>query len=413
MANKSLKMGALIAGGLLLMAGLFRALAPAPARVELIEASRGPMAVTVTAEGITRIRDTWTITAPVGGALARSPVDVGDPVLAEETVVAIIEPAEPPFLDARARQLAEASVAEARAAVHLAEANLYRARTELSHFASELTRYRALAERGTLSTAALEDASQAVVSARAARDVAASDLDMRRATLQRMLAQLAEPKLRAAGAPPGECCLQLTSPGSGVVLSVRDLNARRVEAGAPLLTVGDPQDLEVRVDLLSQDAIEVAPGTEALLERWGGVGLLEARVTEVEPSAFTRISALGIEEQRVPVVLELLTPPESRVGLGDQYRVVVRLVLWSDEAVLRVPQSALFRHAGGWALYVAEAGRARLRPVEVGRVSTVWAQILGGVTAGEQVIAYPGAAITPGARVRSEARSEPLSETRG
>ncbi|WP_367397322.1 efflux RND transporter periplasmic adaptor subunit [Roseovarius sp. PS-C2] len=382
----------------LVLGGLVWALLPAPVLVDLVAARRAQMQVTVSAEGITRVRDTWLVTAPVTGQARRSPVHVGDAVSAGETIVAAIEPAEPPFLDARDRRLAEAAVVEAEAAVRLAEAGLSRAETELTHLEAELDRARALSDRGTLAQAMLEDAVQAALSARAARDVAQSDLDMRRATLARMEAQLEGPETRGLD-EPASCCVKIAAPRTGVVLDLVDESARLVKAGETLLTIGDPQDLEIYVDLLSNDAIGVVPGTRARIERWGGDTVLDAEVRQVEPSAFTRVSALGIDEQRVPVVLDILSPAAVRAGLGDRYRVYVTLVTWEGEDVLQVPQSALFRSAGEWALFVEENGRAAQRSVEVGRMSGDWAEIVLGVEEGARVIAYPASSIENGTRI--------------
>lgn len=400
---RTITVGAIVA---LILGGLIWALRPAPVLVDLVTARYGPMQVTVSAEGITRVQDTWRITAPVSGEVGRSPVHVGDAVTVGDTVVAMIEPAEPPFLDARARRLAVAAVAEAEAAVRLAEANLFRAETELTHFEAELDRTRALTERGTRSTAMLEDSEQAALSARAARDVARSELDMRRATLARMQAQLEGPETPAEDGP-ATCCVEIIAPRSGVVLDLADESARMVTAGELLLTIGDPTDLEIRVDLLSNDAIGVAPGTHARIERWGGDLVLEAEVRQIEPSAFTRVSALGIEEQRVPVILDIMTPASERAGLGDRYRVYVTLVTWESANVLQVPQSALFRAAGQWALFVAVDGRAVRRPVEVGQMSGDWAEIVSGITEGERVVAYPGSSI------QERTRLEPRQTTTG
>ncbi len=383
------------------LGALVWALLPSPVLVDLVPVRQGPMQATVSAEGTTRIRETWRVTAPVTGEVMRAPVHVGEAVIGGETVVAVIEPAEPPFLDTRDRRLAEASVTEAQAAVRLAEASLLRAGTELSHLETELARYVELAQRGTAPETALADARQAVLSAQAARDVALSDLDMRRATLARTEAQLAGPEARELDSVRSECCIRLTAPRTGTVLDVADENARLVQAGETLLTIGDPVDLEIRVDLLSSDAVGVTRGTRAVVDRWGGESLIEAEVRQIEPSAFTRISALGIEEQRVPLVLDILTPPEERVGLGDQYRVYVTLVTWAAEDVIQVPQSTLFRNSGRWALFVEDAGRANLRAVDVGRMTGEWAQILSGVEVGERVVAYPGSTIEPGVRLKA------------
>ncbi len=384
---------------LAVIGGLFWALLPQPVPVDLVKARIAPMEVTVTAEGMTRIREPWQVTAPVTGNTTRSPVETGDHVTAGETIVAVIQPAEPAFLDARARRLAEAAVTEAEAAVKLAEAQLERADVELIHFEAELERNKTLAQRGTVSVTMLENSAQAAASARAARQAAQAELELTRATLDRARAQLMGPEAPEAGGAISECCIRLTAPVSGTVLDVADQNARLVQAGAPLLSIGDLDDLEIEVDLLSADTIGIAPGTRAHVERWGGEGVIEAEVRRIDPSAFTRISALGIEEQRVRLLLDITSPPENRAGLGDRYRVYVRIVVWSAQDVLQVPRAALFRQDGQWALFVAQDDRAAIRIVETGRMTADWVQIISGIADGESVVAYPGSRVDAGVRL--------------
>ena len=384
---------------LAVIGGLFWALLPQPVPVDLVKARIAPMEVTVTAEGMTRIREPWQVTAPVTGNTTRSPVETGDHVTAGETIVAVIQPAEPAFLDARARRLAEAAVTEAEAAVKLAEAQLERADVELIHFEAELERNKTLAQRGTVSVTMLENSAQAAASARAARQAAQAELELTRATLDRARAQLMGPEAPEAGGAISECCIRLTAPVSGTVLDVADQNARLVQAGAPLLSIGDLDDLEIEVDLLSADTIGIAPGTRAHVERWGGEGMIEAEVRRIDPSAFTRISALGIEEQRVRLLLDITSPPENRAGLGDRYRVYVRIVVWSAQDVLQVPRAALFRQDGQWALFVAQDDRAAIRIVETGRMTADWVQIISGIADGESVVAYPGSRVDAGVRL--------------
>lgn len=384
---------------LAVIGGLFWALLPQPVPVDLVKARIAPMEVTVTAEGMTRIREPWQVTAPVTGNTTRSPVETGDHVTAGETIVAVIQPAEPAFLDARARRLAEAAVTEAEAAVKLAEAQLERADVELIHFEAELERNKTLAQRGTVSVTMLENSAQAAASARAARQAALAELELTRATLDRARAQLMGPEAPEAGGAISECCIRLTAPVSGTVLDVADQNARLVQAGAPLLSIGDLDDLEIEVDLLSADTIGIAPGTRAHVERWGGEGVIEAEVRRIDPSAFTRISALGIEEQRVRLLLDITSPPENRAGLGDRYRVYVRIVVWSAQDVLQVPRAALFRQDGQWALFVAQDDRAAIRIVETGRMTADWVQIISGIADGESVVAYPGSRVDAGVRL--------------
>ena len=388
---------------LTVIGGLLWALLPQPVPVNMVTARVAPMEVTVTAEGMTRIRDPWQVTAPVTGNTTRSPVDTGDRVTAGKTVVAVIQPAEPAFLDARARRLAEAAVTEAEAAVKLAEAQLDRADVESSHFEAELARNKTLAARGTISVTVLENSAQATASARAARQAAQAELELTRATLDRARAQLMGPETPEAVGAISDCCIRLTAPVSGTVLEVADLNARLVQAGARLLSIGDLDDLEFEVDLLSADTIGIASGTRAHVERWGGEGVIDARVRRIDPSAFTRVSALGIEEQRVRLLLDITSPPDKRAGLGDRYRVYVRIVVWEGQDVLQVPRAALFRQDGQWALFVAEDDRAAIRSVETGRMNADWVQIIAGIAEGEAVVAYPGSRVAAG--VRLEARS--------
>jgi HlyD family secretion protein len=377
----------------------FWALRPVPVQVDLATARVAPMEVTVSAEGVTRVRDPWTVTAPLTGTAIRSPVEVGDAVRRGETIVAVIQPAEPAFLDDRARLQAEAAVTEAEAAVRLAEVKLARAEADLAYADSQLARNRALAARGTVPQRILEDSEQAAATAATALEAARFELDLNRATLARMQAQLHGPELRGEDAAPGDCCIRIPAPLDGTVLAVTEMDARLVQAGSPLLTIGNLTDLEIETDLLSSDAVRVAEGALAHVERWGGPGTIDARVRRIDPAGFTRVSALGIEEQRVGVHLDILTPPEGRPGLGDQYRVFVRIVVWSDKAVLQVPQSALFRHQDGWAVFRAAGGRAVLTPVQIGHAHDTAAEVLSGLAEGDVVIAYPGNSVTDGARI--------------
>lgn len=387
-------------GGLVLAGALVWAMWPEPAAVDMGTVARGPMQVTVSAEGITRVREPYTITAPITGSLTRSPVQVGDRVVRGESVVAVIQPAEPALMDARSRLQAEAAVTEAEATVRLAEANVVRAQSDLSHASTQLERNRELAERGTIPRRMLEDMEQAHVTATQALSAARSELDMHRATLARMQAQLMGPSLVQMPVNGGDaCCVRIVAPETGTVLDVTDTSARLVQAGAPLLSIGDIADLEIELDLLSADAVRVPPQARALIERWGGDSVLEARVRRVEPAAFTRVSALGIEEQRVRLRLDILTPPDARAGLGDRFRVFVRVVLWEGEEIVQLPQAALFRHDGGWAVFRVIEGRAVLTPVQIGRQAGGQAELLGGLEEGATVVMYPASSLSDGARV--------------
>lgn len=376
---------------------------PRAIAVDLAEVRRGPLQVTVTAEGMTRVRDPYLVTAPVSGIAARSPVEIGDAVVAGETVVALIEPAAPGFLDARARRQAEAAVSEAEAALRLAEANLARAEGDLAHAEAQFRRNAELASRGIVSQQMLEDTQIARDTARSAEAAARSAVELQQATLARMQAQLVGPVTGKAPETDTACCVEVLSPQSGTVLSVENESERLVIAGMPLVTIGDLGDLEIETDLLSSDAVRIAPGARAFLERWGGDRTVEARVRQVEPAGFTKISSLGIEEQRVRVRLDFVDPPKARPTLGDGYRVYVRLVLWEAEDVLQVPVSALFRNQGTWAVFRDVDGRARLTPVEVGHQNARDAQVMSGLDEGDRVVSFPGNTLEEGDRIRGRA----------
>jgi len=375
------------------------ALWPRPLLVDLVRVATGPMVVMVSAEGVTRVRETWTVTAPISGTLTRSPVREGDAVIKDVTEVAQILPGAAPLLDARARAQAEAAVTEAEAAVRQAEVALAQSAANADHAQAQLARDRALAERGTISARALEDSMQTMRTASAALEAARFDLDLHRATLERVKAQLDGPRIAAGTPEAGDCCIRLRAPQTGTILTVTDLNARPVQAGEVLVTMADLQDLKVEVDLLSTDAVRVRPGAAARIERWGGPSVLEARVDRVDPAGFTRVSALGIEEQRVRLHLDFVTPPEARAGLGDGYRVFVRVVVWSTDAVRQIPESALFRDAGGWAVFRAVEGRARLTPVTIGPAQDGMVAVESGLADGDLVVAYPGNRIAEGAAI--------------
>lgn len=379
--------------------GLTWAFWPEPVAVDIVEARSGPIQVTVAAEGVTRVRNPYHVTAPITGTASRAPLQVGDTVIRDSTVVATIQPAEPAFLDARARAEAEAAVTEAQAAVRLAQANQLRAQAELAYAESQLARNRELAARGAIPQRVLEDTQQQVETQRAALAATESEQEMRYATLMRAQAQLMGPSAPMADAEPSTCCVDMRAPVSGTVLALAETSARLVQAGERLLTIGDLNDLEIEVDLLSSDAVRLATGARAWIERWGGADALDARLRRIDPQGFTRVSALGIEEQRVRVYLDFESPPETRSGLGDAFRVFVRVIVDEAEDTLQVPVSTLFRHGEDWAVFRVEDGRAVLAIVDTGLRTQSDVEIRAGLSPGDQIIAYPGDRVTQGARV--------------
>jgi HlyD family secretion protein len=392
----------IVVGVVALGALAFWAMRPQPMAVDLATIDRGDLILSVEDEGRTRIRDIYVVSAPMGGTVLRSPLDVGDAVVAGETEVAFIRPVTPEFLDARSRAEAEAAIEAARAAVQLASAQELEASADWSFQQSELNRIAELARRDIVSQrefdrarAAVNAASARVASAQATLAVRERELEAARARLT--VPQTIDPHRPEAGT---DCCLRLHAPITGETLAVHHRSETVVRGGEPLVEFGDPRLLEAEVELLSSEAVRVRPGLRAEIDGWGGDTILAARVRRVESAGFTKVSALGIEEQRVRVVLDFEDPPEAREGLGHGFRVVARIVLDEFEDVLRVPLGALFRQAGDWAVFVAdEDGIARLRHITPGTRDGSFAIVEDGLEAGERVILYPSDRIADGVPV--------------
>lgn len=385
--------------GLLAMAGLVYAFWPQPVPVDIAPVGRGELRVTIGGEGRTRVREIYVVSAPTSGYLRRIERHVGDPVGARDTVLATIQPTDPTFLDRRARAQAEASVKAAQAAFALAEAERARAEAELDFARAELRRSEELARRNTISQSDLDRARLRMRTQEAALATADATVTMRRYELETARAALIEPG-EAVGVDEGSlCCVDVRSPVNGQILRLIHESEGVVAAGEPLLEIGDPRDLEIVVDLLSSDAVRVGVDAAVLIEDWGGASTLAGRVRRVEPYGFTKLSALGIEEQRVNVIIDLEDPPDRWRSLGHGFRVDARIVVWSDADVLKLPLGALFREGDDWAVFVTENGRARLRRVKISHINNREAEIVEGLREGEAVILYPGDRIADGARV--------------
>jgi HlyD family secretion protein len=384
--------------GALLALGLFLAFRPQAVPVDLTAAKRGPLRVTVDEEGETRVRDVFVLSAPVSGRAKRVELDVGEPVVAAETVVVEIEPIDPTLLDARSEIEGEAAIRAAEAALDLARSEVKRAEAELAFARSEFERQSSLNARGIVAERALDSARRELLTRRAAVDTARAALEERSFDLDRAKARLVSPL--EAEDPHGHCeCIPIHAPVSGRVLRVMHESEGVVQAGEPLVEIGDPADLEIVVDLLSADAVKVDQGQRVIIEEWGGEKPLEGRVRRIEPMGFTKVSALGIEEQRVNVIIDLVSPHEEWHRLGHGYRVEVRIVLWEDDDVLALPLSSFFRQDDGWAVFVVEDGVAHVRPVERGRKTGLRAQVVSGLEPGETVVLYPNDQVAEGVRV--------------
>lgn len=363
--------------GLIVVLGL--GLRPQPAPVETARAVFGALRATVSEEGKTRIKQRYVVSSPVTGQLRRVPFKPGA-ALTTGDVVAVIEPMAASPLDARTRALAEARREAAAAALE---------KTRVAHdlAQAELARIEAMFAAQTVSP-------QDRDTARLRETAAALEVAQTLGTLRSAEAELAD-----AG-PAAQARIEVRAPAAGRVLRVFQESERPVTAGTPLVEVGDPADIEVVIELLSRDGAALAAGTRVELEQWGGAKPLEGRVRLVEPAAFTKISALGVEEQRVNVVADITTPLNERESLGDNFRVEARVIVWENSNVLKVPVSALFRQGADWAVYVVRGGRATLVSVQVGRLSGTEAQITGGLKEGDEVILYPGDRIKDGQRVK-------------
>jgi HlyD family secretion protein len=372
-------------------AAFVRAFRSPPVLVDTAVVERGRLEVTVEDDGRTRVRERYVVSAPVDGELLRVALDPGAAVLAGETVLAEFAPRAVVPLDARERAQVEARVAAAEAALERARAEEGRAAAALDYARIDLQRQRQLGESGIESAERLD---------RAVRDERAAAEALRAAGFQVAVAghQLVEARaLLLEGGTGSARALALRSPIDGVVLRLHEESARTLVAGAPILEVGDVAHLEIVADLLSQDAVAVRPGMEALVEGWGPEGsALRGTVRHVEPAGYTKISALGVEEQRVDVLVD---PLETWDALRDGFRVELRIVVWRGEDVLVVPTGALFRAGERWAAFVVEDEHAVRRDVELGRRGGLQAEVLSGLAEGERVVLYPSELIEPGARV--------------
>lgn len=374
------------------------ALQPRPVEVEVAVVTRAPMSVEIEETGQTRVREIYRISAPVSGRIDRALLKVGDRVNAGKTVVATIHPMDPPFMDARSRAEAEARVEAARAAVKLAEASLSQAKATLELAEADYRRALRLATSDSIPTAQLEARRIDVELKEAQMESAAASVRLRRAELASAKAALIQPGTAAGrenGPQGSDCCVRLTAPIDGVVLSLAVKSEQVVQAGAPLAEIGDPSDLEVVVDLLSSDAVRVRPDTPATLIDWGG-DPIPAVVRRIDPAGFVRVSALGIEERRVNAILD---PKGPVAGLGHGFEVRVRLAIWQSDDVLQVPLTALFRQGNDWAVFTIEEGVARERIVEVGHTNGRMAEITGGLGEGARVVDFPGDLVSDGVQV--------------
>jgi HlyD family secretion protein len=370
---------------------------PKPVSVDLVKVSRGSLKVTVEEEAKTRVKDRFVVSAPVAGFMRRTQFNVGDRVRKGQFLVEL-EPLKSNPLDPRSHATAEAAVSSAEASLKVEEERARAAAADAEYARKNLERIKKLFEGGYVARDALDQAETGtkraeanLLSAEAAVKVARFELDKAHTVLRHSAAEKVEIQ--------GKIVL-IQAPVNGSVLKIHRESEGVVQSGEPLIDIGDPEKLEVKVEVLSADAVKIRPGTPVLFERWGGNSTLSGVVKVVEPAGFTKISSLGVEEQRVLVITDITSSDKNEKALGDGYRLEASFIIWEGKDVLQVPASALFRKQDGWAVFVVKNNRALKREVKVGQRTGVAAEILSGLSEGEEVISHPDNTIEEGTRIR-------------
>jgi HlyD family secretion protein len=388
------------------VAGLVWFAWPRPILVDIATVAKAPMEVTVDDDGKTHVRHIYTVSAPVAGKVLRishpmsehgPSLHVGDQVMANETIVALMQPTPPSFIDVRSHDQLEAEVLAADAAIQQQEAEVQRLQAALDFSLTELGRAQTLSRTQTISAQAFDKAKFDVATNEAALASAKAQVDVRRSIRASLAARLIDPA-NIAPSTDVACCVRVLAPASGRVLRIIQDSEAVVPPGAPLADIGDPLDLEIVADLLSTDAVQVKLGAPVRIDGWGGTPI-RGKVVRVDPAGFLKVSALGIEEQRVRVTIDFADPPEAWSQLGHDYRVVVHVTTWSASDALTVPVSALFRRGDEWAVLSVEDGRARATLVKIGHRNSRVAEVLAGLSPGVQVVVHPSDRVNDGTRV--------------
>ncbi len=370
-------------------------LRPRPVEVEIGMVARGPLTVHVVEEGKTRIRNRYIVSAPVAGQMRRVPLKNGDLVKAGETIIARIEPAISPLLDPRAKAEAEARLQGTDAGKLKAAQSL-----EMAHTSEKFTLQNWERSKKLVQTKSISDTDRD----KAERDYEMSARETRAAEFALKIAEYELAQAKAAlmqiETPGNSTTIEVRSPVSGFVLRVMQESATIVTPGVQILEVGDKSDIEIEAEILSRDAVAIKPGASVSIEQWGGEKPLDGRVRLVEPAAFTKISALGVEEQRVIVLSDLLNPPPEAQKLGDRYRVEVRVAVWHGDDVVLVPAGALFREGSEWKTFVFEGNSARKRTLQAGHSDGRMTEVIKGLTVGAEVLLHPPDTVKDGSPVQ-------------
>ncbi len=398
MSLKKIKFIAKYIIGAFLLALLVYAFIPEAEKVDLAQVQRGDVLITLDGEGKTRIRDIYVVSAPIEGRVMRIESEPGDVVKAGETIIANMIPADPRFLDKRSETQARADVQGAEAAKGLAASKVDRARAELEFALAEYKRAEELFKNGNVSISRLEQNDLQVKMRKAEVKTALADLQVMESRLAAAKAQLVQPGDEGNN-DVDRCQVCVHAPVDGKLLRIFHKSEGVIPMGTALAEIGNPENLEIVIEMLSRDAVKVRPGDMALVKRWGGDTDIRARVRLVEPSGYTKISALGVEEQRVNIILDFIDPIEKWRALGNAFRVEASIVVDRAENVLHVPVSALFRQNEQWSVFVERDGRAVLQAVDVGRRNDHEAEIVKGLTENDRVIIHPGNDVSDGTRI--------------
>ncbi|MBT6330020.1 MAG: HlyD family efflux transporter periplasmic adaptor subunit [Kordiimonadaceae bacterium] len=381
--------------GVMAVSLLVYAFIPNPILVDMDTVKRGDVLVTLDGEGKTKIHDIYVVYSPIEGRVTRLESEQGDTVVAGETVIANMSPADPRFVDSRAEIQAQADIQGAQAALGFEEAQLARAQAELEFSKAEYARADQLYRSGNVSIARIERADLLVKLRETELNTALSGMEVAQSVLTAAKARLFQP-----GDNDGDSSsLLVHAPVSGKVLRILHKSEGVIQSGTPLVEVGNPEDLEIVIETLSRDAVLVEAGDTALIKRWGGTEDITAQVRVVSPSGFTKISALGVEEQRVNIYMNFIDGPAKWRGLGDAFRVEASIIVDRSDDTLFVPISALFRFEGQWSVFQVVDGVAVRQAVEVGRMNDQIAEVLSGIADGDQMVVHPGSGVVDGVRV--------------
>ena len=392
LSKKQLYLG-LTAGLLAIM--IILGFVPDPINVSVVRVIKGPFAVYVEEEGQTRLIDRFIISAPMAGYARRVDFKVGDKVQRGDVVIEM-EPLRADMLDSRSHAKAQALVSLKQSSLLVVEAEAKAAQAEAAFARDEFARISELYRQALVSREQFQQAQKARRLADAAEESAAHAIDVARFELEN-----AEASLKAFSAKGSEkSTISVLAPVDGVILAILHKSEGVVVSGQAMMQLGNPNLIEIQVDVLSEDAVKVAQDMPVIIERWGGEQPLQGCVSRVEPVGFTKLSALGVEEQRVNVIVDLVSPPDQWQSLGDAYRVEAKIIIWQQDDVLQVPSSAIFQDGDAWAVFVHDDGRAVKRQIQKGKKSGLLTQVISGVTESEQVIAYPDTHLRDGSRVR-------------